>query len=224
MRSGVAVVAAILVLLFFFSRGTDGNSSTGTNQSDSSTTGHLAVVPTIRSVTVTPGSVRFGNCTGGNGATNSTNGSMGYPNGLCSVGMLNQTFPITVTYTGLPGQVYVQSTNAVPSDGGTQWSLCSPPAQNGSAQGQTTCSGDDGLPGSDQYMIQNFAEAVSSATVVNSSASCDEEFDAAGGCTASPAEFAKQIQREGLLVTGPAMWDDHSTSWTMTITWFAHGS
>jgi hypothetical protein len=224
MRSGVIVILAIIVALFFFSRGTDGSTSSNSGSgSDSSTTGHLSVVPTIRSVTVSPGSVEFGNCSGGNGATNSTDAALGYPNGLCSVGIVNEKFPITVAYSGLPGQVYVQSSNAVPSDGGTQWALCSPPA-GGSQQPRTTCSGTNGLPGTDQYMIQNFAEQVSSATVLDGSAACDEEFDPAGGCSATPSEFAKQTQHEGLLLTGPASWDDHSTSWTMTITWYAHGS
>ena len=222
MRSGVIAIVAILAALFFFSRGTDGSTSGGTGP-NSSTTGHLSVVPTIRSITVSPGSVEFANCSGGNGATNSTGKAMGYPNGLCSVGVVNAQFPITVSYTGLPGQVYVQSSNAVPSDGGTQWTLCSPPA-GGSEQPQTTCKGTSGLPGNDQYMIQNFAEQVSSATVLNGSAACDQEFDPAGGCSATPAEFTKQTQHEGLLLTGPSTWDDHSTSWTMTITWYAHGS
>lgn len=223
MRSGVIVLLAIVVALFLFSRGTDGSTASNSSGSNSSTTGHLSVVPTIRSVTVSPGSVEFGNCSGGNGATNSTGKAMGYPNGLCSVGVVNETFPITVTYTGLPGQVYVQSGNAAPSDGGKGWTLCSPPT-TGSEQPHTACNGTAGLPGTDQYMVQNFAEQVSSATVLNDSAACDEEFDPAGGCSATPAEFTKQIQREGLLLTGPASWDDHSTSWTMTITWYAHGS
>jgi hypothetical protein len=222
MRSGVIAIAAILVALFFFSRGTDGSTAGGSGPT-SSTTGHLSVVPTIRSITVSPGSVQFGNCSGGNGATNSTDKAMGYPNGLCSVGVVNEQFPITVSYTGLPGQVYVQSSNAVPSDGGTQWTLCSPPA-GGSEQPQTTCKGTNGLPGNDQYMVQNFAEQVSSATVLNGSAACDQEFDPAGGCSATPAESTKQTQHEGLLLTGPSTWDDHSTAWTMTITWYAHGS
>jgi hypothetical protein len=34
-------------------------------------------------------------------------------------------------------------------------------------------------------------------------------------------EFGKQAQHEGLVLTGPKTWDDHSTSWTMTITWTA---
>jgi len=224
MRSGVIVILAIVVALFLFSRGTDGSTTTGGGTgSNSSTVGHLSVVPTIRSVTVSPGSVEFGSCSGGDGATNSTPNAMGYPNGLCSVGVVNEQFPITVSYTGIPGQVYVQSGNAVPADGGTQWTLCSPPT-GGSEQAQTKCNGTDGLPGNDQYMIQNFAEQVTSATVVNNSAACDEEFDPSGGCSATPAEFAKQSQHEGLLLTGPANWDDHSTSWTMTITWYAHGS
>jgi hypothetical protein len=31
------------------------------------------------------------------------------------------------------------------------------------------------------------------------------------------------VQHEGLLLTGPTSWDDHSTSWTLTVTWTAVG-
>ena len=80
MRSGVIVILAIVVALFLFSRGTDGSTTTGGGTgSNSSTVGHLSVVPTIRSVTVSPGSVEFGSCSGGDGATNSTPNAMGYP-------------------------------------------------------------------------------------------------------------------------------------------------
>lgn len=219
-RSAVIAIAAVLVVLFLFTRQPAGGGSQDTPQfgPSSATTGHLKVVPTIRSVTVTPGTVTFGNCTGGSGATNSSEQAMGYPNGSCSVGAIgvNETFPIAVSYTGLPGNVYVSSSNAVPADGGTPWSLCSP-------QGKPSCTGGQGLPGSDQYMIMNFAPQVPNATVLTTTSTCDAEFDPGGGCTASPQEFAKQTQHEGLLLTGPRTWDDHSTSWTLTVTWTAVG-
>lgn len=224
MRNAVIVVVAILIVLFLFARAPADGSPHDTPQTgpSSSTTGHLSVVPTIRSITVSPGSVQFGGCTGGSGATDSTQRAMGYPNGSCYVGSItHQSYPITVTYSGLPGEVYVTGTNAVPADGGKQWALCSP---QGTSQGNgpTLCSGGEGLPGQDQYWVENFAQGANSA-VLTTTAACDQEFDTGGGCTASPAEFSKQTQHEGLLLTGPKTWDDHSTSWTMTVTWTAIG-
>jgi hypothetical protein len=220
-RSALIVFAAVLVILFLFSRGSsDGSpSDTASFGPSSTTTGHLSVVPTIRSVVVSPGSVEFQNCSGGSGATDSSGKQLGYPNGECSVGTIgiNQTYPISVTYTGLPGQVYVSGTNAVPADGGTQWTLCNPQTQGQSS----SCTGSQGLPGTDQYWLMNTASKVINASPLTTTASCDMEFDAGGGCSATPLEFGKQVQHEGLVLTGPKTWDDHSTSWTMTITWTA---
>lgn len=223
-RSALIVIAAVLVILFLFSRGSsDGAPSETTSFGPSSaTTGHLSVVPTIRSVVVSPGSVEFGSCSGGSGATDSSGKQLGYPNGSCWVGQTEITprYPITVTYTGLPGQVYVSGTNAAPGDGGTPWTLCNPQTQSQS----TSCSGSQGLPGTDQYWIMNFAPKVINAAPLTTTASCDMEFDPGGGCDATPPEFGKQVQHEGLVLTGPRTWDDHSTSWTMTITWTAVGT
>ncbi|HEX6522716.1 MAG TPA: hypothetical protein VF070_22325 [Streptosporangiaceae bacterium] len=224
-RSALIVVAAVLVILFLFTRGSNGsgNQDGSPSSSSSQVTGHLSVVPTIRSITVSPGSVTFHDCSGGNGATNSTQQALGYPNGSCTVGtqQVGQSFPIAISYTGLPGTVEVNASNAAPADGGTQWSLCSPPGQ-----GQPNCTGGLGLPGKDQYTVSNFGQAVANANLLTGSASCDKEFDQGpgGGCSASPAEFQSQTQHEGLTLTGPSTWDDHSTSWTMTITWTAVSS
>ena len=224
-RSAIIVVAALVVILLLFTR----HSPSGDGQpapvagGSGATTGHLKVVPTIRSVTVAPGSVTFGNCSGGSGYTNSTANALGYPNGSCTVGAIgvNETFPITVTYTGIPGSVYVSGSSAVPADNGSEWTLCSPP---GSPANQTACTGTQGLPGDDQYMVMNFAEAVENAGVLTTTPSCDKEFDSHGGCAATPQEFQTQVQHEGLLLTGPKSWSDHSTSWTVTVTWTAVGS
>lgn len=223
-RSAILIVAALVVVLLIFTRHSadgDGQPAAVTGGSGT-TTAHLKVVPTIRSVTVSPGSVTFGNCSGGSGHTNSTQNALGYPNGSCTVGAIgvNETFPISVTYTGIPGSVYVSGSDAVPSDNGTEWTLCSPP---GSPASQTACTGTQGLPGNDQYMVMNFAEAVENAEVLTVTPSCDREFNSHGGCAATPQEFQNQVQHEGLLLTGPTSWDDHSTSWTLTVTWTAVG-
>jgi|SRR5580698_8125011 hypothetical protein len=222
-RYGWLIIAALVVVLFLFSRhpSTATSEQAQTSGGSGTTTGHLSVVPTIRSVTVSPGTVTFGNCTGGSGDTNSLGSSLGYPNGSCSVGMfgVNESFPITVTYTGIPGKVFVSGSAAVPADNGAQWKLCSP---NSSSNG---CSGANGLPGEDQYMVMNYAPGVANAGVLTTTPSCDADFDAvpAGGCSASPPELQSQVQHEGLLLTGPETWDDHSTSWTIYVTWTAVG-
>jgi hypothetical protein len=222
-RSAIIVVAVLVVILLLFTRhssGDDGQATPVTGGAGT-TTAHLKVVPTIRSVTVSPGSVTFGDCSGGSGYTNSTQNALGYPNGSCTVGAIgvNQTFPITVTYTGIPGSVYVSSSNAVPADNGANWTLCSPPG----SPGQTACTGAQGLPGDDQYMVMNFAQAVENAGVLTTTPACDKEFGTNGGCAATPREFQSQVQHEGLVLTGPKSWSDHSTSWTMTVTWTAVG-
>jgi hypothetical protein len=224
-RSAILVIVAIVVVLLVFthhSTTSDGQAAPVTGGSGS-TTAHLKVVPTIRSVTVSPGSVTFGNCSGGSGYTNSTQSTLGYPNGTCTVGAIgvNESFPITVTYTGIPGSVYVSGSSAVPADNGANWTLCSPP---GSPSSQSACTGTQGLPGADQYMVMNFAQSVENAGVLTTTPSCDVEFDTSGGCTATPREFQNQVQHEGLLLTGPKSWNDHSTSWTVTVTWTAVGS
>ncbi|HEY1625282.1 MAG TPA: hypothetical protein VGG16_15940 [Streptosporangiaceae bacterium] len=224
-RSAILIIAGLVVVLLIFSRhspSSDGQAAPVAGGSGS-TTAHLKVVPTIRSVTVSPGSVTYGNCSGGSGYTNSAGNTLGYPNGSCTVGTIgvNESFPITVTYTGIPGSVYVSGSGAAPADNGTGWTLCSPP---GSPQGQSACTGVQGLPGNDQYMVMNFAEAVENAEVLTATPACDKEFDSHGGCAATPQEFKNQAQHEGLLLTGPKSWNDHSTSWTMTVTWTAVGS
>lgn len=223
-RSAIIVVAVLVALLLIFSRNSPGNDGQAAPVSggSGSTTAHVKTVPTIRSVTVSPGAVTFGDCTGGSGYTDSTSDALGYPNGSCTVGSIgvNETFPITVTYTGIPGSVYVSSSNAVPSDNGAEWNLCTPPGSPGS---QTNCAGTQGLPGDDQYMVMNFAGAVENAGVLTSTPSCDKEFASQGGCAATPAEFKNQVQHEGLLLTGPKSWNDHSTAWTFTVTWTAVG-
>jgi hypothetical protein len=221
MRNAVLIVVALVVVLFLFSRHpSTASSEAQVNGGAGTTTGHLSVVPTIRSVTVSPGSVTFGNCTGGGGYTNSVGTSMGYPNGSCSVGLvgINESFPITVTYTGIPGDVFVNGSSAVPSDDGKSWALCTP-------NSTTTCTGGEGLPGTDQYMVSNFAQGVADAGVLTTSPRCDEEFNSQpdGGCSATPPEFKSQVQHEGLLLTGPESWSDHSTSWTLSVTWTAVG-
>jgi hypothetical protein len=219
-RNALIGIVAALVVLFLLARHptSSGPSATGDG---GSTTGHLSVVPTVRSVTVSPGNVSFDNCTGGGGATDSTQHALGYPNGECSVGSpgVNASYPITVTYNGLPGAVDVTGSNAVPADNGAQWALCtSNPAPGSALPG---CTGYRGQPGNDQYELITFAPGVTDSFVLGTSVACDAEFDQGGGCAANPPEFHNQVQHEGLVLVGPKSWDDHSTAWSVTVTWTA---
>jgi len=94
-RNALVVVVIALIGLFAFARHSPAAASHGqdppgqdppTFSGSGSVNAHLSVVPTIRSVTVSPGSVSFGDCTGGTGDTSSTSNQLGYPNGTCSVG------------------------------------------------------------------------------------------------------------------------------------------
>ena len=221
-RSGLIILAAVLIALLAFTRQSPDPAAHGNGPDppvfggSGSVNARLSVVPTIRSVTVSPGSVNFGNCTGGSGNTASTASSMGYPNGICWVGSSgpNASFPITVTYTGLSGNVWVSGSSAVPDDSGASWSLCNP-------IGQPACTGGHGLPGQNQYAVTTFGSQVASFFVLTGSAACDNEFNPGGGCSAAPAQFQSQTQHEGLQLTGPKTWDDGSTSWNVSITWIA---
>jgi hypothetical protein len=222
-RSALVVVAVVLIALFAFTRHSPAATTHAQDPpafgGSGSVNAHLSVVPTIRSVTVSPGSVSFGNCTGGQGDTASVKNQMGYPNGTCSVitSSANANLPVTITYTGLAGRVYVSGSSAVPSDNGTNWSLCNP-------GGQPTCTGGQGEPGEDQYTVETSADEVASAAALTGNLVCDSEFDTGGGCAATPAEFKSQSQNEGIKLIGPRTWDDHSTSWSVTVTWTAASS
>ena len=174
----------------------------------------LKVVPTIRSVTISPAKAKFGDCHGGYAYLNtaSTSGALGYPNGHCWLGSPKTSFPITITNTGIASYMYVNGANAVPSDGLTEWSLCNPGSKPAVA-----CTSNSGMsPGKNQYVVQNFSpnRKLNYAGLTNTVA-CDPEFGLTSGCWSTYG----QSQREGLLLIGPAEIDDTSTSWTVTITW-----
>jgi hypothetical protein len=179
----------------------------------------LNTVPTIRSVTVSPGKATFGSCSGGFATRNtkSTSTRLGFPYGQCSVGRwsgpLNGDglFPVTVTNTGIASYIYVNGASAVPSDNGTEWSLCNRgdnPAVMCGARGHD-------WPGTDQYMVQNFGPNRENRTGLTDTPTCDREFDLNGRCWA----LQGSSQTEGFQLTGPYQSSDSSTSWTVTITW-----
>lgn len=199
---GVLLVVGVIVVL---------NRPTPVASNGASITVSLRVVPTIRSVTVSPGTATFSNCAGGSAGadTASTSTALGYPNGRCWVGKQGAagTFPITITYKGPPGEVYVVGSNAAPSTGSTQWGLCN---------SAVACTGPAGLPGADQYLVRNFGSGSSSSTELTDSLACDRQFGP-GGCSATPG----QSQKEGIELIGPESTGSTSSLWTVTITWLA---
>lgn len=221
-RSGLIILVAVLVALFGFARHSPGPPASTSGQdppafgSSGSVTAHLKVVPTIRSVTVSPGSVNFGSCIQGAGDTASAGDQMGYPNGICWVGNTGSDghFPVTVTYTGLAGNVWVSASGAVPSDNGANWSLCNP-------TGKPACTGGQNQPGNDQFTVMTFAQEVANYQLLTGDATCDTEFGAGGVCTATPAEFQSLTAHEGIRLIGPKTSDDGSTAWSVNITWVA---
>ena len=176
----------------------------------------LTTVPTVRSVTVSPAGASFGNCVGGQTATNthSTASKLGFPNGECFVGLVNPGsgffYPITITNTGIASDIYVNGTSANPSDNGNQWVLC-----GRAGHAAVHCAGSDGKPGTDQYKIETFSPAGQQTAGIGTTPRCDAEFDASSGCWAVQGAS----QTEGLELIGPSSSSDTSTKWSITITW-----
>jgi hypothetical protein len=176
----------------------------------------LKSVPTVRSITISPGSATFGNCGGGSNGNNtaSAGNRLGYPNGTCWVGEATPIgiYPIKITNTGIASFVYVSGSDATPSDGGDDWSLC-----QAGAKPQAGCTGHDKvLPGTDQYILRNFSPDGASGTGLGGAPECDHEFDPHGKCWAAQGAS----QDEGFELIGPfAVTDNASTQWTMNITW-----
>lgn len=170
----------------------------------------LKVVPTMRTLTVSA-SAAFAYCTKGNVPFRSAPTALGYPNGRCSIGKPGSIWPVTIT-NGPGGQVFIQGSNAVPSDGLVQWRLC-----NLGPYPVVECKGPGGLPGKDQFVVKNFSRVGQNPSGLTDTMTCDDEFNSTGGCLARTG----QSQREGIALIGPSMPDDSSTSWTIKILWIA---
>ncbi len=118
----------------------------------------INAVPTAISVTVSPGSATFTNCTGGTAPTASTTTALGFPNGECLVGTPAGTsnggiVPISVTNTGIAADIDVNGTGASNEAGG--WGLCN---ATGAAAAQV-CVGQSSEPGTNQLVLENFSES-----------------------------------------------------------------
>jgi hypothetical protein len=214
-RSGLRTVIVLLAVTGLAACGTSVPTTAGAPGEGSGIAISLNVVPTLIKVSVSPSSASFTNCSGGNANVNtaSTPYALGFPNGQCWLGTPgpNGSTPITITNTGVAADVYVSGANAVPSDGGTQWSLC-----NLGTSPAVACSGGGGSPGTNQYVAQNFTSGLINPAGLTNAMACDALF-AGGQCLAGQGNS----QSEGIKLTGPASSSDHSTSWTVTIRWIA---
>jgi hypothetical protein len=173
----------------------------------------LTTVPTIRSVTISPGRASFSHCAGGDGGANtrSTSGQLGFPNGTCWVGSnASGSYPITVTNTGIGSDIDISGSSAEPLDGGDSWILC-----NATGKAAVACTGKDSRPGPDQYQVMNFSTWGTLTGGISDTPRCDRIFGPGGSCWAIQRMFVT----EGLELIGPQWSSDISTKWAVTITW-----
>jgi hypothetical protein len=162
----------------------------------------------VRAAVVSPTKGTFTNCSGGSADTKSTTKLLGFPNGTCSF------YPITVTNQGIPAHVDVYGSDATAADGNGQWALC-----NLGAHPAVKCTGPGGShPGLNQYVLANYNQVGTTYPAgLTGQLSCDHVFNGSSNCWAGHG--AQQL--EGVRLTGPSQTTDTSTTWTITVTWYA---
>ena len=214
----VLVIAAIVVgalLVFHAGKGVTGKDPPPHGHSGS-TALSLKTMQTYRTITVSPTTVNCGHYKQGN-YPNKSNGALGFPWGTCQVGdRVKGKDPITITYNGMQGYVYVHAGWAMPNGNevGTPWRPCSSAGHKAVA-----CSGKNGLPGYNQYTVRNFSPQSPAPTQLTGNNVCDVNFRPVGGCYASRGNS----QREGLYIRGPSKipGTDTARSWTAWVIWTA---
>jgi len=176
----------------------------------------LHTMQTYRTITVSPTTVNCGHYKRGQ-YPNKSKGAMGFPWGTCAVGdRVKGKDPVTITYDGMQGYVYVHAGWAMPNGNevGTPWHPCSAAGHKAVA-----CTGQGGLPGYNQYIVRNFSPQSAAPTQINGNNVCDVNFQPTGGCYA----VRGNAQREGLYLTGPSKIPstDTAQSWTAWVIWTA---
>jgi hypothetical protein len=172
-----------------------------------SSTATIDVAPEVLSLTVSPETVSFSSCTFYTGTGSVSGSALQFPNGTCDVGTGAGgaeddlvTGGVTITNTGVAGDIDVNGADAIPSDDGTPWIL----------QPST-----DGLPGVNQF---NLWTAWVYTTNLGTTPACDDAFNAPDtGCGAT----AGQSQEEEIELRGPSSSTDTSSVFTTIITWTA---
>jgi hypothetical protein len=151
--------------------------------------------PTVRSITVSPTSLRYGPCQGG-----TSHGSvLGFPNGACA------GLAVTVTNTGSTTRIGVLATVATPSGGGTAWTLCGAPVG-------PPCAGS--LPGVDQFVQR--VKGPNGSLILALSLQCD-------ATVGTRCQLAAGVSvAQSLSIIGPSSSSNaKATTYSTSITWEA---
>jgi hypothetical protein len=205
MSVSLRLVPAVLLLSAVTACGTMGAPQQAVGQSGSITVS-LQTVPSVRSVTISPGRASFVDCKGGDGGvdTRSQGNKLGFPNGTCQVNAA-----IYITNSGIGSDIDISGSAAEPADGMTSWTLCS--TRGNSA----ACTGRQHKPGPNQYEVVNFGTFGTERGGITDTPRCDRILGPLGSCWARH----KLVVVEGLRLIGPQWSSDTSTNWTITITW-----
>ena len=196
---------------------------------DAATSGSNAATVTVapalvRSLTVTPPTSTFGNCSGG------TASELAIPNGTCSVGQMLQpniavngaTGGVTVTNGSVADQIDVNGGPAAPTDAGTPWTLTASTAFSQTDISDVLSSPSfTPLAGPNQFEEEGQAElaGVVVNSQVGSSAACDGAFTAQN-CSSTNSAASGASTQEILYLGGPSSSTD-AGPFTVTTTWTA---
>ncbi|HKV32586.1 MAG TPA: hypothetical protein VJT14_16395 [Candidatus Dormibacteraeota bacterium] len=174
----------------------------------------LTIPIAVYSVTVDPGAGTFATCSLGQALTN----ALSFPNGQCQApGSTEGANPgyITITNTGTVGNLYIQSTGVakVPNNASARdWTICTMKA-GGTCNGPVLGAGH--LPGQDQFEMLNISAGFGGPDITATPA-CDIVIDPGNKkCQA----LANTPYREQLLLNGPTVSTDSSSSRTTSVTW-----
>ena len=136
-------------------------------------------------MTVSPSAVTFGSCSGANPKL------LSFPNGQCV------STQVTVRNGVAPARIEVSGGNAVPADGGRQWTLCG-------GHGGAACAGGKGAPGADQYTERTVGQLTKKATaegpLLTGAPACDTAFSSAGCGAFMPPPAAAVVAVAQLVV------------------------
>jgi hypothetical protein len=185
--------------------------SAATTGSNTATVGILP--PAVRSITVSPGTGAFGECSGPNTSGSSPIPSdLAFPNGACQLGDLlgsgGVSGGITITNGTVAGHIDVNGQSATPADAGTPWTLESTSATPGVNQFQESTIGGQVLT------------VATNGAPVDTAPVCDQGFTVVGtvgSCSASAGQSSNEI----LGITGPSSSTDQNGPFTITTTWTA---
>lgn len=157
----------------------------------------------VRSVTVTPSAVTYGNCVDSN--ILSTGNGLTFPNGACGAPTeaLDGVTAIVVTNGDVPSHIDVEGADAVPADQGPHWILV----------------GGSGVPSQDEFAELTLNAGLTGAggeVYLSTTPQCDYPLYQ-GSCFAQAGEPGADV----LNMKGPSASTDPSTSFTTTVTWLA---